>query len=220
MAMSTTTIRRSLLMLLAAAACQSQGTAPRGSAAHSPNPSATDGAVRTETVATGLSNPWGIEPLPDGRFLVTERPGRLRIVAADGKLSEPITGVPAVYASGQGGLLDVALDPAFATNSIIYLSYAEPGPNGSAGTAVTRARLTATGLQDPRVIYQQQPKVTGGNHFGSRIAFNRDGTMWITQGDRFAYRDQAQDLKSDLGKVVRLNTDGTVPRDNPFVGRS
>jgi aldose sugar dehydrogenase len=193
---------------------------PRGPAQRSSNPKPIAGAVRVDTVASKLANPWGLELLPDGRMLVTERPGRLRIVSRDGKVSEPLAGVPPVFASGQGGLLDVALDPEFASNNVIYLSYAEPGTGGAAGTSVARATLGATGLSDLRVIYRQEPKMTGGNHFGSRIVFARDGTMWITQGERFNYRDQAQNLNSDLGKIVRINRDGTIPRDNPFVGRS
>ena len=170
------------------------------------------------TVAKGLEHPWGLEFLPDGRMIVTERPGRLRIVSPDGKLSAPLTGVPRVYARGQGGLLDVALDPAFAKNQIIYLSYAEE-EDGMAGTAVARARLGNTGLSDVRVIYRQQPKVRGGGHYGSRIVFRRDGTMFVTQGDRMNYREQAQNLASGLGKVVRINSDGSIPRDNPFITR-
>jgi glucose/arabinose dehydrogenase len=206
---------RPLALLLVSVACQAQGPAHR-----SPNPTSTAGVVVAENFATGLVQPWGLEPLPDGRFLVTERPGRLRLVSATGQLSAPLAGVPPVYAQGQGGLLDVALDPAFASNNIIYLSYAEPGANGSAGTAVLRAHLTPTSIDSVRVIYQQTPKVLGGNHFGSRIVFAANGTMFITQGERFAYRDQAQDLSSDLGKVVRINSDGSIPRDNPFVSRA
>src|SRR5689334_17885158 len=161
-----------------------------------------------------LAHPWGLAFLPDGRMLVTERPGRLRIVSRDGKLSAPLTGVPQVFAVGQGGLLDVALDPAFATNGVIYLSFAEPGIGGTAGTAVARAKLGERGLTDVRVIYRQQPKKQGGGHFGSRIVFRRDGTMFITQGERMSYREEAQNLASDLGKVVRINSDGTIPRDN------
>jgi len=152
-------------------------------------------------------------------MLVTERSGRLRIVDTSGKISSAISGMPAV-AGGQGGLLDVALDPSFASNRVIYLSFAEPGGNGTAGTSVLRAVLRDSTLDSVRVIYQQQPKMKGGNHFGSRIVFARDGTMWVTQGERFAYREQAQDLSSDLGKIVRINTDGSVPRDNPFVNRA
>jgi len=209
---------RSVTTLLAVAllACQSgsaQGPAPR-----SPQPGSTENVVTVETVASGLANPWGFAFLPDGRIIVTERPGNVRIVERDGKLSAPLSGAPAVFARGQGGMLDVALDPAFAQNQIIYLSFSEPG-EGGAGTAVARAKLVGNALQDVRVIYRQQPKVSGAGHFGSRIVFRRDGTMLITQGDRQAYREQAQDLSSGLGKVVRINTDGTIPRDNPFVER-
>jgi glucose/arabinose dehydrogenase len=151
-------------------------------------------------------------------MLVSERPGRLRIVDPGGRISEPLAGVPPVQASGQGGLLDVALDPSFAQNRVVYLSYAEPG-DGGAGTAVARGRLGDGRLEDVRVIYRQQPKVEGGNHFGSRLRFTRDGKLFVTQGDRFAYREQAQDLSSLLGKVVRIDADGSVPDDNPFVGR-
>ena len=195
-----------------------QSTKNTQGAQKSPTPrtSATPGKVTT--VATGLEHPWAIEFLPDGRMLVTERPGRLRFVSRDGKLSAPLGGVPAVYARGQGGLLDVALDPAFAKNQTIYLSYAEE-VDGLAGTAVARARLGNTGLSDVRVIYRQEPKVRGGGHYGSRIVFRRDGTMFVTQGDRMNYREHAQDLSSLLGKVVRINSDGSIPRDNPFVGR-
>ena len=192
--------------------------APSGPAQRSPTPPPKSGVVTVDTVASNLANPWGLEVLPDGRMLVTEKAGRLRIVNTDGRVSEPLTGVPAVDASGQGGLLDVALDPDFAGNSVIYLSFAESG-EGGAGTAVARAKLGATGLEDVRVIYRQAPKVAGGNHFGSRIVFGRDGTMWVTQGDRFNYRDQAQDLGSGLGKIVRIDRDGGIPRDNPFLGR-
>lgn len=209
-------MRRSLIALTVLVI----GCAPSGPAQRSPNPRPIENALRVDTVASGLVNPWGLELLSDGRMLVTERPGRLRIVERDGKLSAPLTGVPAVFAQGQGGLLDVALDPDFASNNVIYLSYAEPGPAGTAGTAVARARLGATGLENVNVVYRQEPKMAGGNHFGSRIAFRRDGTMFITQGDRFGYRDQAQNLTSDLGKIVRINRDGTIPRDNPFVGRA
>jgi glucose/arabinose dehydrogenase len=175
-----------------------------------------------DTVAKGLTNPWALEFLPDGRMLVTERAGRLRFVDASegGHISKPIAGVPAVEAVGQGGLLDVAIDPSFASNRAIYLSFAQLGPNQTVGTAVVRAVLRDSTLDSVRVIYQQQPQVKGGNHFGSRIVFGRDGTMWITQGERFDYRNQAQDLSSDLGKIVRINPDGSVPRDNPFVSRA
>jgi glucose/arabinose dehydrogenase len=135
-------------------------------------------------------------------------------------MSKPLNGVPKVVARGQGGLLDIALDPRFEENRFIYLSYAEPGERGTAGTAVARGRLGNGRLDDVQVIYHQQPKVDGGNHFGSRLVFGRDGTLFVTQGERFNYSEQAQDLSSHLGKIVRINADGSVPKDNPFVGSS
>jgi aldose sugar dehydrogenase len=176
------------------------------------------GDLRLTTVARGLDHPWGIAFLPDRRMLVTERPGRIRVVARDGTLSEPLGGVPEVHASGQGGLLDVTLDPGFADNRTIYLSYAEPGENG-AGTAVARARLGEGRLESLTVIFRQRPKVDGSNHFGSRLVFARDGKLFVTLGER-NQRERAQKLDEHLGKVVRINPDGSVPRDNPFVGRA
>jgi glucose/arabinose dehydrogenase len=175
------------------------------------------GRIRVETVVDGLSHPWGLAFLPDGGILVTERPGRLRLFAS-GRLSA-VNGVPEVYAQGQGGLLDVALDPDFAANRLVYLSYAEAG-DGGAGTAVARGRLNETRimLENVQVIFRQQPKVGGSGHFGSRLVFARDGTLLITTGERFKF-DPAQDLNSHLGKIIRINRDGSVPRDNPFVGR-
>ncbi len=200
-------------------ACKAEPVPAQGPAQASPQPASRNGAVSVETVARGLVNPWGLEILPDGRFLVTERPGRLRIVERDGTLSAPVSGVPAVAARGQGGLLDVALDPSFATNRVIYLSYSEPA-DGTAGTSVARATLGDGRLENVRIIYQQTPKVSGSSHFGSRIVFRGDGTMFITQGDRASHRQQAQNLSSGIGKIVRINSDGSVPQDNPFVGRS
>ena len=206
------------LVVLTVFACRdvpAQGPAQRSS-----QPEARESVFKVETIARGLVHPWGLELLPDGRMLVTERPGRLRIVARDGTLSPPIGGVPAVAAGGQGGLLDVALDPAFATNRTIYLSFSEPGAGNTAGTSVARARLGSSRLEDVRVIYRQSPKVSSSSHFGSRIVFRTDGTMLITQGDRASFRDEAQNLGSGIGKIVRINPDGTIPRDNPFMGRS
>lgn len=173
--------------------------------------------VRIAPFAAGLEHPWGMAFLPEGGLLVTERPGRLRPVSADGTVGAPIAGVPKVSARGQGGLLDVALDPDFARNRLVYLSYAEPRSDGAA-TAVARARLdeknrTLTGLE---VIFRQQPAYSGGNHFGSRLAFGRDRTLFITTGDRFDLSEKAQDLSTTLGKVVRVNPDGSIPADNPF----
>jgi glucose/arabinose dehydrogenase len=174
--------------------------------------------IRVETIATGLDHPWGLAFLPDGRKLVTERSGQLRLVEADNRLSAPLANVPPVYARGQGGLLDVVLDPEFERNRTIYLSYAEPG-EGGASTAVARARLEEGRLADVHVIFRQEPKVQGNNHFGSRLVFARDGTLFVTLGERYGYRERAQDLSSHLGKIVRINGDGSVPRDNPFVNR-
>ena len=175
------------------------------------------------TVARGLENPWGLAFLPSGRMLVTERPGRLRIVAADGTLSPEVSGLPRVAAGGQGGLLDVALDPAFATNGLIYWSYAEPRAGAMNNTAVARGTLvdgTAPGVDNVRVIYRQVPSMVSAAHFGARLVFARDGTLFITQGERAILegRMQAQRLNSLLGKIVRLNADGSIPNDNPFVG--
>jgi glucose/arabinose dehydrogenase len=187
-------------------------------APRSPTPSAVKLPARVIDVARGLQHPWGLAFLPDGRMLVTERPGRLRAVTRGGQVSEPLAGVPEVVARGQGGLLDVALSPSFAQDRLVYLSYSEPG-EGGAGTAVARGRLGERGLEDTQVIWRQQPKVSGPNHWGSRLVFRPDGTLFVTLGDRFAYRDRAQDLAVTIGKIVRINADGSVPRDNPFVGR-
>jgi glucose/arabinose dehydrogenase len=212
---------RGLATLVCIAGLVLGGSLPvEAQAPRSPTPVPVKGAVRVETIARGLEHPWALAFLPDGRLLVTERPGRLRIVHQDGRLSAPLAGVPQVQARGQGGLLDVALDPQFADNRLVYLSYAEPGQGRTAGTAVARGRLDEGRLEDVQVIYRQIPKVEGANHFGSRLVFARDGTLFVTQGERYDYRDQAQDLSSGLGKIVRLNPDGSVPRDNPFVGRA
>jgi aldose sugar dehydrogenase len=210
-----------VLTLDSPACAQSSGSAAQspGSAARSPTPRSTSLGDRVTTFARGLVHPWGIAFLPDGRMLVTERPGRLRIAGRDGRLSAPLGGVPRVLAEGQGGLLDVALDPAFEKNRVIYLSFSEPGDGGTASTAVARARLADSSLEDVRVIYRQEPKVVSEGHYGSRIVFRRDGTLFVTQGERMRYREQAQDLSSGLGKIVRINTDGTIPKDNPFIGR-
>ncbi len=175
------------------------------------------GPVRVETFADGLAHPWGLAFLPDGRMLVTERPGRLRLVSEEGRVSEPISGLPEVYAQGQGGLLDVAIDPDFPSNRLVYVSYAEAGAGG-ASTAVARGRLANGALENVEVIFRQQPKVGGSNHFGSRLVFAPDGTLFVTLGERFKF-DPAQDNTNHLGTIVRINPDGSVPPDNPFVGR-
>ena len=182
-------------------------------------------AFRTTTVATGLKNPWGMTFLPDGRMLVTEKAGTLRIVGKDGKLSEPVAGTPEVMSRGQGGLLDVAIDPAFASNHQVYLSFSEPRPDGSNNTAVLRGKLVegpAPKLDGATVIYHQTPSLNSPIHFGSRLVFAKDGKLFVTQGERYIPegQKQAQDLASGLGKIVRINADGSVPKDNPFVGQA
>jgi glucose/arabinose dehydrogenase len=177
------------------------------------------GPAIVEKLAGGLVHPWGIARLPDGRLLVTERAGRLRILNTDGTLSPPLAGTPAVVAVGQGGLLDVALDPDFADNRLVYLSFAEQGSGGGVSTAVGRGRLEGDRIADFQVVFSQKPKVSGPNHFGGRIVFAPDGRLILTLGERFK-SDPAQDLKSHLGKVIRVERDGRVPPDNPFVGRA
>ncbi|MEO8011126.1 MAG: PQQ-dependent sugar dehydrogenase [Dokdonella sp.] len=178
------------------------------------------GQIRVSEVATGLASPWAVAFLPDGRFLVTERPGTLRMVSAEGTLSEPLGGVPKVFAKGQGGLLDVVLSPTFASDSLVYLSYAEASDDGGspASTAVARGKLSGDALVDVQTIYRQAPKLSTGAHFGSRLVFDDSGFLFITQGDNNE-RPSAQELDKLQGKLVRLNADGSVPRDNPFVGR-
>jgi glucose/arabinose dehydrogenase len=186
-------------------------------ASRSPTPGFSALPGRQVDVAQGLDHPWGLAFLPDGRMLVTERPGRLRIVTRDGKLSEPLAGVPQVRAVSQGGLLDVALSPTFDQDRLVYLSFSEPG-EGGAGVAVARGRLAERGLEGVQAIWRQQPKLDSGLHWGSRLVFRPDGTLFVTLGDRGA-RERVQDLANTVGKVVRINPDGTIPRDNPFVGR-
>lgn len=179
------------------------------------------GPLRLEIVAEGLDTPWSLAFLPDGRLLVTERPGRLRIIGTDGALSAPVTGLPRIHARGQGGLLDIALANDFAASGTIFLSYAEP-LDGKARTAVLRARLDldALRLDAPQRIFAQHPAHSGNNHWGSRIVPAPDGTLFVTLGDRFDLREQALDLSTHLGKIVRINPDGSAPADNPFVTES
>lgn len=173
--------------------------------------------TRAVVVANGLVFPWSLAFLPDGRMLVTERPGRMRIVAANGKLSEPLQGVPPVFSVGEGGLLDVVLDPAFAKNSRVYWSYAEPAPDGkTASTAVAVGVLQGNRLGDVQVIFRQREKNADGRHFGSRLLFDREGKLLITLGDRMK-RDDAQKLDSAHGKIMRIETDGRPAAGNPFM---
>lgn len=174
------------------------------------------GELVVETVASGLENPWGLAFLPDGRMLVTERPGRLRLVRQQGQISRPLTGVPNVAGRGQGGLLDVVLDPRFAENRLVYFSFSEPRQGGN-GTSVGRGRLNAdaTGLGDVQVIFRQMPAINSSMHFGSRLVFDRSGALFVTLGDRFGQKDEAQNPQNHIGKLVRISPDGGVPADNP-----
>lgn len=181
--------------------------------------------VKPQTVATGLQHPWAVAFLPEGRFLVTERPGRLRVIEADGRVQAPVAGLPEVAAGGQGGLLDVVTDSAFSQNRTIYFCFSEPGLGTTNSTALARAKLSVDlqRLEELKIIFSQKPKVSSSAHFGCRIVERRvnggpDGTLFLTLGDRFSYKEQAQKLDSHLGKVVRIGKDGTIPRDNPYVG--
>jgi len=179
------------------------------------------GDIVVETVASGLDHPWAIAFLPDARMLVTERPGHMRIVAREGKLSPPLAGVPAVFASGQGGLHDVVLDRGFAQNQTIYFCYAEP-VDGGARTALARGKLVDGGvprLDEVKVIFRQEGPLSNGGHFGCRIVQMPDDNLFLTLGEHFIYRDQAQNLANHLGKIIRIRRDGSVPPDNPFVNR-
>lgn len=188
-------------------------------------PSASAQTLRPVTVAQGLEHPWGLAFLPDferkGEMLVTERPGRLRVVRQGGTLSEPLAGLPRIDAGGQGGLLDVALAPDFASSRWVYFSFSEAAQGGGESgnsTAVARGKLSAdqTRLDEVQVIFRQAPKVGSRHHFGGRLVFARDGTLYLTLGDRYSRRDDAQTLDNHQGKIVRIAADGTVPADNPF----
>ena len=179
------------------------------------------GPVTATPMVQGLDHPWALAFLPDKKgMLVTERPGHLRWVSPEGKLSAPLAGVPKVWAKGQGGLLDVVLSPDFANDRLVYLSFAEEGQDGNAGTAVGRGRLSddMSSLSDFKVIFRQEPKLSTGNHFGSRLVFDRDGYLFIALGEN-NQRSTSQDLDKLQGKVVRIYPDGRIPEDNPFVGQ-
>ena len=183
----------------------------------------TEQAMSHTVVASGLVHPWGLAALPDGRWLVTEKPGRMRLVTAQGQVGEPIQGLPAVDARGQGGLLDVVVGPGFAQDRMIYWSYSEPREGGNA-TSVARGRLSDDGsrVENVQVVFRALPVYDGDKHFGSSLAFAPDGKLFVTLGERSdkPMRPQAQDLGSHMGKTIRINADGSIPSDNPFVGRA
>ncbi|HCS46039.1 MAG TPA: oxidoreductase [Pseudomonas sp.] len=214
-------LRKTVLATLCASALIT-ATAP-AFAAPTQELNSEQGTLEVTPIVEGLEHPWALAFLPDRQgMLVTERPGNLRVVSADGKLSAPLDGVPKVWAKGQGGLLDVVLSPDFKQDRMVYLSYAEGGGKGDkAGTAVGRGRLSEdlTTLKDFKVIFRQEPKLSVGNHFGSRLVFDRDGYLFITLGENND-RPTAQDLDKLQGKVVRIYPDGKVPDDNPFVGQA
>jgi glucose/arabinose dehydrogenase len=204
-------------LIVAAFACFTIGLA-HAAAPSSPQPKSVQGPFRVTTVAEGFEHPWGLALLPDGRMLITERAGRLRLIDANGKTSAPLKGLPKIAAGGQGGLLDLALSPSFASDSLVYFSFSEPGQGGNS-TAVARGRLGSDALENVQVIWRQVPKVDSQLHFGSRIVFAPNDIMFITTGDRYNQRPKVQDLSTTIGKVIRLKTDGSIPTDNPFVNR-
>jgi aldose sugar dehydrogenase len=218
-------VRVSLLIAVVAAAVCARTMAdvtpepPRGV----PPPPQTAKVIKTgykvAEIAKGLDHPWSMAFLPDGSILVTERVGRLRVIKGGSLMPEPIGGVPAVHTGSQAGLFDVVLHPSFAQNQIVYLTYAA-GTKSANGTQVARARFDGSTLQDLHVIFAAVPLKDTDNHFGGRMAFLPDGTFALTIGEGFEYREKAQDLSSDLGKIVRLNEDGSVPQDNPFIGQA
>jgi aldose sugar dehydrogenase len=206
-------IRAGFCAIVASAALSAQAVAATKTFPSSAGP------IQVETVARGLQYPWALAFLPDGRMLVTERPGRLRIVTPDGKLSPPVAGLPKVFASGQGGLHDIIVDRDFSQNRTIYFCFAEPFGSG-ARTSLARARLPdGEYLEDVRIIFRQEGPPSRGNHFGCRIVQMPDNNLFLTMGDHYTARDDTQNLANHIGKIVRIAPDGSVPKDNPFVGR-
>lgn len=203
--------RRSLMLTMLSA------TAVRPAMAQDIFPSQS-GNVKLETVTEGLANPWSLAFLPDGRMLVTEREGRLRVISKTGEMSEPVAGLPEVSADGQGGLLDVALHPQFEATRLVFMSFAEPREGGN-GTSVMRGKLSEDlrALEDVKIIFRQQPAYNGGQHFGSRLVFDRTGALFVTTGDRNSLRPLVQQTDNHIGKIIRITEDGGVPADNPKV---
>jgi len=169
---------------------------------------------------TGIENPWGMVFLPDGQLLVSAKAGQIWKLSPTGKAKTEILGLPLVDFGGQGGLLDLQLDPDFVSNQLIYFTFAEPDGSGASGTALGQGRLGAGRIEDVRIIWRQLEKIRSGHHFGSRIAFRKDKTLFVTTGDRGSERELVQDLTSTIGKVIRINRDGSIPKDNPFVNNA
>jgi glucose/arabinose dehydrogenase len=210
------TVALTAAILLAATLVIATGT--RGEETEFPSSA---GGLDVRTFARGLVNPWSLAFLPDGRMLVTERPGRMRIVSAEGQLSPPLKGVPDVWASGQGGLLDVVTDKSFAQNRTIYFCFAER-TGGGGRTAIARAKLNdgSGRLDETKIIFRQEGPLSSGNHYGCRIAQADDGNLFVTLGEHFAARDHAQELGDHLGKLIRITPDGSAAAGNPFIGRA
>jgi glucose/arabinose dehydrogenase len=213
-ALVTATLSTAILLatsLLIATGTRSENTSFASSA----------GQLEVQTIASGLVHPWALAFLPDGRMLVTERPGRMRLVTAEGQLSPPLKGLPEVWAAGQGGLLDVVLDKSYPQNQAIYFCFSERVNGGGGRTAVARAKLNDSNgrLDDLKIIFRQDGPLSSGNHYGCRIAQANDGNLFVTLGEHFSYRNEAQNLGNHLGKLIRITSDGSAPSDNPFVGR-
>ncbi|MGH8100972.1 MAG: PQQ-dependent sugar dehydrogenase, partial [Chthoniobacterales bacterium] len=208
------TLRRLLLALLLAVFSLLVYRDFSAEEAHVPTVSTLD----IKKVAHGLQQPWALVFLPDGKMLVTEKPGRMRLVDAEGNLSAPLAGVPHVAYKGQGGLLDVVLDPQFSKTHRIYFSYSEPRADSANGTTVAYAELAQDRIENLKIIFRQQPAMKSENHFGSRLAFATDGNLFITVGERNIGMQKAQTLDNDLGKVVRVTREGGIPAGNPFIG--
>ena len=213
--------RASTFFLASATAFLSSAAAAAGAQTNAPPAPKTQ--IIVEEVAKGLKFPWGLQFLPDGRMLVTERGGTMRLVAKDGNISKPVEGLPHVVSKGQGGLLDVLLSQDFGTSGTIFFSYAEPRGGFSNGTSVVRAKLVLEGeagrIENGEVIFRQEPPARSFYHFGSRLVWDKKGALFVTLGERADLSDGAQDLGTHLGKVVRIMPDGSAPKDNPFVSR-
>lgn len=213
-------MNRAKSLVLGALVALALGLLPAAGAVAQDAVESSAGPVKLVELASGLSTPWSLAFLPDGSMLVTERGGQMRHVSTDGKVSAPIAGLPEVHAEGQGGLLDVVLGPDFARDGRIYFSYAEPTRRG-ARTSVAGAHLDLANLRldDVRKVFSQNDDPSGRHHWGSRLVFAPDGTLFITLGDRFFHRDKAQRLDNHFGKIVRIRPDGSTPDDNPFVAK-